>query len=143
MRRRPLSSGSRGVRGAVRNPPGPRGPRATSDLARASVPVFAPPTYDLGAAVAAGILKAHLPLLVGPVPEARVLNLQGRDGLKSGVKSAAPPARPPAPRGADKGKQSLRAAAAPARLPLRCAPALLREDRATQTFLPQGPLGTR
>lgn len=66
-----------------------------------------PATYDLRAAVAASVLEACLALLVGPVPEARVLNLQGRDGPKSGVKSAAAPTRPPAPRGSDKGKQSL------------------------------------
>lgn len=73
----------------------------------------APPTYDFRAAVAAGVLEARLALLVGPVPEARVLNLQGRDSPKSGAKSAAPPARPPAPRDADKDKQSLRADGGP------------------------------
>lgn len=104
----------------------------------------APPTYDFRAAVTAGVLKARLALLVGPVPEARVLNLQGRDGPKSEAKSAAPPARPPAPRGADKSKQSLRAD--------RCRgeiahPAARRRGapggRAAQTFLSRGPLRTR
>lgn len=76
-----------------------------------------PATYDLRAAVAAGVLEACLALLVGPVPEARVLNLQGRDGPKSGVKSAAS-ARPPAPRGSDKGKQSLWADCCPGEITL-------------------------
>lgn len=112
MRRRPLSSGSRGVRGAARNPPGPRRPPRNKCPERASRPAPRAPaqrTYDFRAAVAAGVLEARLALLVGPVPEARVLNLQGRDGPKSGAKSATPPA----PRGADKGKQSLRADGCP------------------------------
>lgn len=97
--------------------------RATSDLHAPRCP--APPatqTYDFRAAVPAGVLEARLALLVGTVPEARVLNLQGRDGPKSGAKSAAaaaPPARPPAPRGADKGKQSLRADGRPGEIALR------------------------
>lgn len=99
----------------------------------------APPTYDFRAAVAAGVLEARLALLVGPVPEARVLNLQGRDGQKSGAKSAAPPARPPAPRGADKGKQSLRADGCRVRLPFGGrADAGLRGPR-RPNFSPLGP----
>lgn len=84
MSLRPLSSGSRSVRCAVRNPPGPR---ATSEWRAPGSPRGlpappGPPTYDLRAAVAAGVLEACLALLVRPVPEARVLNLQGRDGPK-------------------------------------------------------------
>lgn len=45
--------------------PGPGGPRGERGA-----------TYDLGAAVAAGVLEAGLPLLVGPVPEAGVFNLR-------------------------------------------------------------------
>lgn len=81
---------------------------------------------------------------MGSVPEARVLNLQDRDGPKSEAKSAAPPARPPAPRGADKGKQSLRADGCPGEI----APPQARRrgapgSQAAQTFLRPGPLGAR
>lgn len=100
----------------------------------------APPTYDFRAAVTAGVLEARLALLVGPVPEARVLNLQGRDGPKSEAKSA----MPPAPRGTDKGNQSLRADGCPG----ETAPPQARRrgvpgSRAAQTFLRPGPLGAR
>lgn len=55
---------------------------------------------------------------MGPVPETRVLNLQGRDGPKSGVKSAAAPARP-LPAAPIRTSRVCGRTAAGARLPLR------------------------
>lgn len=72
------------ARGEPRGPP--EHPEGAPNPPRGPPQTPPGPTYDLGAAVPAGVLEAGLPLLVGPVPEAGVFNLRGTGRSIRGVR---------------------------------------------------------